>query len=113
MKYSSLKDIVETGVSHNPEIKKKVLIANGQVPHLTQLAKTILAAGQVAGSHIHQDMYEIFLAENGTGEIIVNDNKYSLIPGACVTIDPGEKHEITNTGKNDLVLTIIGMNLHG
>lgn len=109
MKYSSLKDIDEIGVSHNPEIKKKVIIKNGQVPHLTQFSKVTFKKGQVADSHIHKNMYEIFNVESGRGEIIINDIKYSLDKGVCVTVDPGEKHEIINTGEGNLILTMIGI----
>ncbi len=109
MKIASLGDIDEVGVSHNPEIKKKILIANGQIPHLTQFSRVIFQAGQIAGSHTHQDMYEIFNTERGTGEIKIDNHKYNLTEGTCVTVEPGEAHEVTNTGKNDLILTIVGM----
>lgn len=106
MRYSSLKDIDEVGVSHNPEIKKKVFISKGQIPHLTQLARVTFKSGQIATSHIHQDMYEIFNVESGTGVITVDNNKYDLTPGVCITVDPGEKHEVVNNGKDDLILTV-------
>lgn len=109
MKYVFLNEIEEVGVSHNPEIKKKVLIPNGQIPHLTQFSRATFKPGQVANNHIHQDMYEIFYVENGEGEIIVNGSKYSLASGVCVTVEPAENHEVINTGKVDLILTILGI----
>lgn len=109
MKYTSLKDIKEVGVSHNIEIKKKVFIPNGQVPHLTQFSRVTFKPGQIANNHIHQDMYEIFYVESGEGEIIVNGSKYSLASGDCVTVEPGEDHEVINIGKVNLIITIIGI----
>jgi len=35
MKVSHLHNLLETNVSHNPKIKKKLLIANGVIPKLT------------------------------------------------------------------------------
>jgi len=46
MKYASLDNIEEVGVSHNPKIKKKVLISNNQIPHLTQFSKVRFPSGQ-------------------------------------------------------------------
>lgn len=109
MKYISLDEINEVGVSHNPEIKKKVLILNGQIPHLMQFSRATLKPGQIANNHKHEDMYEIFNVESGEGEIIVNGSKYSLTSGVCVTVEPGENHEVINTGKVDLILTMLGM----
>ncbi len=109
MKYISLKDIEEVGVSHNPKIKKKVLIANGQIPHLTQFSRAKLTLGQIADAHIHPDMYEIFNVESGEGVIIINNKRYELTVGVCVVVEPGEKHGVTNTGKEDLLMTMVGI----
>ncbi len=109
MKYSSLNDTLKVGVSHNSEIKKKVLITSGQIPHLTQLARTTFKPGQIADSHVHQDLYEIFNVESGQGQIMIDKQKYILSPGVCVTVEPGEEHEVTNIGESNLVLTIFGI----
>lgn len=109
MKYRSLDLIPATGVSHNPEISKKVLIDKEEIPHITQFAKVTLTPGQIADVHQHLNMYEIFNTESGKGKILVEDSEYQLTAGVCVVVEPSEKHEVQNTGKEDLTLTIIGI----
>lgn len=111
MKYKSLDQIPVTGVSHNPEIIKKVLIENGEIPHITQLARVTFKPGQMANSHEHQDMYEIFNIESGSGKILINSNEYPLKTGDCFIVEPNEKHEIENSSQEDLIITILGIKI--
>lgn len=46
-----LSEIPMTGVSHNPEIQKQVLASHNQLPHVTQIAKSVLKPGQVASEN--------------------------------------------------------------
>lgn len=109
MKVKLLKQLLEKPVSHNNKILKKVLIENGEIPSLTQLARAVFPQGEVAAKHIHQDLYEVFLVESGTGVIKVNEEEISLKAGTCVTVEPGESHEVTNTGKRELIILILGV----
>ncbi len=34
---------------------------------------------------------------------------YSLLPGNCVAIEPGEVHKVVNSGSTELVLTYFGL----
>lgn len=61
MKLTSLADVSEQGVSHNPAIRKRVLLSTGDLPHLTNFSQARFAPGQVAKAHAHQDMCEVFL----------------------------------------------------
>ena len=76
MKFISLSNLSEEGVSHNPEIKKKVMLRNGEVPHLTSFSQAYFAPGQAAGTHAHEDRYEIFFVEAGEGIIRVEDRDH-------------------------------------
>ena len=109
MKIVSLADIPEEGVSHNPEIKKQVLLARGLVPHLTNFSRSRLSPGQVARAHKHAGMYEVFFVESGTGVIKVDDLEQPLQRGVCIAVEPGEAHEIVNDGADDLVLIYFGI----
>lgn len=109
MKIVALSDLPEEGVSHNPEIKKQVLLARGAVPHLTNFARSTLSPGQVARAHRHPDMYEVFFVESGAGVIKVDGREQSLGTGVCVLIEPGEAHEIVNNGAGNLVLIYFGI----
>ncbi len=69
---TSLKDLPEESVSHNAEIKKKVMLRFGDLPHLTNFSQARFAPGQTAPAHAHQDMCEVFFVEAGSGVIHIN-----------------------------------------
>ena len=60
MKVISLSTLPEQAVSHNPAIKKKVMLSLGSLPHLTNFSQARFAPGQVAKAHSHSDMCEVF-----------------------------------------------------
>jgi quercetin dioxygenase-like cupin family protein len=109
MKQVSLTDLPEEAVSHNPAIKKKVMLRLGELPHLTNFSQARFAPGQVAASHVHWDMCEVFFVESGTGTIRIDDRTYALLPGTCIAVEPGETHEVSNPGPTELVLTYFGL----
>jgi quercetin dioxygenase-like cupin family protein len=109
MKRVALHEIREEGVSHDPEIKKQVLLRKGDLPHLTNFARSRLSPGQVSSAHYHADMYEVFFVESGSGLMRIDGHTEHLEPGICIAVGPREEHEITNTGACDLVLLYFGI----
>ncbi len=109
MKVVSLDDLPERHVSHNPEIRKKVMLEAGDLPHVTGFSQARFGPGQVASPHAHADMHEVFFVEAGAGTIRVDGEVYRLEAGTCVAVAPGEVHEVANTGSTDLVLTYFGV----
>ena len=105
MKFTSLNDLPQEAVSHNPEIKKKVMLRFGDLPHLTNFSQARFAPGQVAAAHAHQDMCEVFFVESGSGFIRIDNLEYPLLPGSCVAVEVGEVHEVVNNSTDELVLT--------
>lgn len=109
MKLTSLNDLPAEQVSHNPEIRKKTMLRLGDLPHLTNFSQAYFAPGQVAAAHAHADMCEVFFVESGEGVIHINQAEYALKPGTCIAVEPGETHEIRNSGTVELVLTYFGL----
>ncbi len=109
MKVISMNDIPEEGVSHDPQLRKKVIISDGELPHLNKFAQARFAPGQVAHAHSHDDFYEIFLIESGEGIIKVGSSEQSISEGMCVIFEPKEVHEVVNTSMNELVITYFGL----
>ncbi len=109
MKIVSLSELPEEGVSHNPEIKKKVMLKSGEVPNLTNFSQARFQSGQSAGIHVHKDMYEIFFIEGGEGIIRVGDKEYQVKKGFCVMVEPGEVHDIINRASSELMVTYFGL----
>ena len=109
MKITSLDSLPQQEVSHNPEITKKVMLSNKDLPHLTNFSQATFAPGQIAGAHVHQDMCEVFFVSAGIGIIRIDEREYDLTPGVCVAVEPEESHEIINTGTSNLILTYFGI----
>jgi len=109
LKITSIDSTVKTEVSHNPKIKKHVLVANDEVVNVTNFSLAVFPPGEIACAHSHSDMTEIFWVESGQGVITVNAKSIPLEAGMCVTVEPEEKHEIKNTGSIDLVVLCFGI----
>lgn len=109
MKLTSLTHLPEEQVSHNSEIKKKVMLRLGDLPHLTYFSQAQFAPGQTAAAHAHQDMCEVFFVEAGEGTIRIDGVEHPLQAGTCVVVEPGENHEVINNGSIDLILTYFGL----
>ncbi len=109
MKITSLSTLPEQEVSHNPAIKKKVMLQRDDLPHLTNFSQARFAPGQVALAHSHADMCEVFFVERGEGVIRVDGTPYPLQSGTCIAVEAGEEHELCNTGAAELVLTYFGL----
>lgn len=97
--------------NHNPKITKQVLIPKGAVPHLTNLTQATFPPGELANEHTHQDMYEIFFIEKGSGTITINGTPHQVSAGSCMTVEPGDAHEVANTSDQDLLITYLGIEI--
>ncbi len=109
MKLIKINELPETGVSHNPKIRKRVLVENGELNGITYFSKSVFPPGEKAGSHLHNDMAEVFTCESGCGEIRVNEVGYVFAAGTTVVVEAGEVHEIINSGSTDLVVSYFGV----
>lgn len=109
MKISSLNKLPLEQNTHNPKISKKVLIRNGEVSNLTNFTKATFPPGEVAAEHVHKDMTEIFFVEKGHGQIKINGKLLPLNEGDCITVEPGDKHELINSSKKDLIFYYLGV----
>ena len=109
MKFVSIENLENEGVSHNREIKKKVMLKRGDLPHLTGFSRAVFIGGQTADAHSHNDMCEVFYVEEGEGLFRINEKEYQLKKGVCIAVEPGERHEIVNIGEADLVILYFGI----
>lgn len=85
------------------------MLRRGDVPHLMNFSQSRLAPGQVARSHRHADMFEVFFVQAGEGVMRVDGAEQGLQAGICVMVEPEEEHEIANTGSGELVLLYFGV----
>lgn len=106
---SSLHELPILGVSHNPEIKKQVMIPNGVVPNLTNFSQSVFRQGDVCHAHVHRDMWEVYLVQEGTLTMTCEGETTQHPVGSCVAIEPGEDHAASNQHAEKLVLTYFGL----
>jgi len=102
-------ELQEQGVSHNARIRKRQILKNGAVGPITNYARAVFPPGEKVGAHGHDDMAEVFTVESGCGEIRIDDVAYVFSAGLTVVVEPGEVHEIINTGGSELVVTYFGV----
>lgn len=102
-------DLSWSDVSHNPAVQKQVFLRNGEVPHLTQFARSVFQPGQVAPGHSHDDMWEVFQVVSGVLTAEVDGVVHTLGAGSIITLQPGERHELSNQGTEELHLTYFGI----
>ena len=111
MKISSIDNTKEMEVSHNPKIKKHVLVSNGEIDNVTNFSEAIFPPGETAHAHSHSDMTEIFFIKSGSGVISVNEKTILLNEGMCVIVEPNETHELKNTGLTNMVVMCFGIKI--
>jgi len=109
MKSVSLDSINELDVSHNAMIKKRVMLARDKVNHLNQFSCAIFPVGECAPAHTHDDMAEVFFILSGSGEIIINNRTTHIKQNDCILVEPGETHELKNTGNIDMTVIYFGI----
>ncbi len=61
--------------------------------------------GQVPWHNQEQD--EVYFVVRGTGEMCIGAEKRTLTGGQAVEIPPGEFHQITNTGDDELIMIYV------
>ena len=111
MKRIKTGELPEKGVSHNTHIRKRVILEAGDLPYITQYAQAVFPPGEKAGSHLHNDMAEVFTVVSGCGEIRINEVAYVFAAGTTVLVEPGEVHEIINTGATDMVVSYFSVSV--
>jgi quercetin dioxygenase-like cupin family protein len=97
MKHYSRTRIPFEPVSHDPELKKQVLLREGLLPGLGNLSHIVLAPGSRASEHIHAEGYEVFYCIRGKLRLTVNGEEVLLQAGECLVVEPREVHSIDDT----------------
>jgi mannose-6-phosphate isomerase-like protein (cupin superfamily) len=70
----------------------------------SQLVLMSLKVDEEIGVEVHKKTDQFFRVEAGTGKAIINDTEYKISNGSSIVVPAGAKHNIINTGKDDLKL---------
>lgn len=109
MKIVYTNQLPEVGTSHNEDIKKKVFINKDEIPQLMMFGSATFKPGQTVETHKHDTMYEVFYIQNGKAEFIINDEKFIVNKGDCITIEQGEYHSMNNPFKKEVTWVYFGI----
>ncbi|MEW6003315.1 MAG: cupin domain-containing protein [Nitrospirota bacterium] len=93
MKLFSLNETPYEPVSHNPELKKKVL-ARDELHCVRNISHIILQPGNSVSEHSHSDFVEVFYCIRGKALFLVKGETVSVKKGHLLFIEPGEPHSI-------------------
>ena len=86
--------INDVKTSHGAGIKK-VLCANDEASsNITQIAVSLLKAGEEVEVHVHETMEEHFIIEEGSLEFMIDDKVMTVNSSTYVMIPAGTKHGI-------------------
>ncbi|MBD3351491.1 MAG: cupin domain-containing protein [Candidatus Lokiarchaeota archaeon] len=67
----------------------------------------LMKPGTKMGAHGHNEVEETFYFLSGEGNIYINDKAYPAKAGDVYYLEPKEKHDIENTGDDDMKLVFI------
>jgi len=70
----------------------------------SQLVLMSLKPGEEIGEEVHDDTDQFFRVDSGSGKVIINGNESKIKDGFAVVVPQGAKHNVINTGKEDLKL---------
>jgi mannose-6-phosphate isomerase-like protein (cupin superfamily) len=77
----------------------------------SQLVLMSLLVGEEIGEEIH-DVDQFLRLEKGTGTAILNDISHDLADGSVIIVPAGTKHNIINTGTDEMKLYTLYMPPH-
>ena len=90
----SLCNIAPVATSHNAGMKRVMLAANESGCPITQIAITDLRAGEIAKTHIHEDMQEGFYVLSGELDIVLDGEIEHCKAEDFVWVKFGISHEL-------------------
>src|SRR3990172_1027477 len=80
-------------VSHDPHLRKRVLVEE-RVSCVGNLSHIVLAPGDTAVTHAHNDAHEVFYCIEGGVVFGVEGTEVTVRGGDCLVVEPEEEHSI-------------------
>ncbi len=103
---------IPTETGHHETVFKKVLINK---PHglgeIQTMNHVYLKSGMVVEPHVHETDKEFYLFLDGSGVMVLGEERFEVGMGDFVEIPVGKTHSIDNTGIKDLVLISLRVRL--
>lgn len=109
MKKIKSTSIEEVGVSHNPDIKKRMMITAGEFGNIMSFGRAVFAPHQSTSAHAHPDMTEVFFILSGKGVFHTNEGSIEVSKDDYISIPAGETHWQSNPYQESLELLYFGI----
>jgi mannose-6-phosphate isomerase-like protein (cupin superfamily) len=71
------------------------------------LSSTRLNPGKETTGHRHEGQEEVYMFMEGTGEMLLDDNRFSVKQGDIVLIEDGVFHRVYNTSDRELYFVCV------
>ena len=93
------------GVLKNPGVQSTQIVWGKNSPEAkVTITRVTVEPGATQERHSHEHAEQIWLVEQGNGELLVaNENSEPLVKGDIVRTPPGEVHGIKNVGTGDFI----------
>ena len=96
--YSNIKPYITRDGSEIREL----MHPNNDHNQLQSLAEAIVKPAQKTLLHYHNESEELYYIIQGSGRMTLNEDAFQVKSGDTICIIPGTKHNIENTGNEDL-----------
>lgn len=94
MKVKQLSAIIPQMTNHYVGLKRVLISKKETKSNITQIALTILRAGEETDRHCHPSMEEFFFFHSGKLELAVEDETCICVSGDFVMVGCGEMHQL-------------------
>ena len=71
------------------------------------LAEAVVPPGGKTECHRHLKTEEIYYFLQGSGKVLCGEALHTVVPGDCLLHAPGARHQVWNTGPEDLVFLCV------
>lgn len=93
MKLYSLESTPYEPESHDPGLRKKVLLRD-VIPSVEHVSHIVLLPGNHGSMHSHPEAFEVLYCVRGAVLFIVKEEEFVLKKGDCLIVEPGEPHAL-------------------
>ena len=97
------RDRVKAFVTKDTSIIREILSPRNSRIARQSLAEATVRPGEATEEHVHPGTEEIYYLLQGRGRMRLGGEEREVGPGDGIAIPPGSRHQIRNTGTEDLV----------
>jgi mannose-6-phosphate isomerase-like protein (cupin superfamily) len=86
---------------------ERYVVSDNQLLKNLILSSTRLNPGKETTGHRHTGQEEVYMFTEGTGEMLLDDNRFTVQAGDIVLIEDGVFHRVYNTSEQELYFVCV------